>query len=66
MNKRQLASIEKQFGVKLPPDYRGLLLNPPHLLLMLLKWEDEDNDESQTPLFRSPKLISGMNAAASP
>ncbi len=61
MNKRQLAVMEKKFGVKLPAAYRGLLLSPPRLLLMLLKWEDADNDESQTPLFRSPKLISGMN-----
>lgn len=61
MNKRQLASIEKESGITLPKSYRGLLLNPPKLLMMLLRWEDEDNDESQTPLFRSPKLISGIN-----
>jgi hypothetical protein len=61
MTEKQLKAIEKKFGIKLPKSYRDLLLKPPPILLALLKWDDNDNEECQTPLFRTPKLISDLN-----
>lgn len=61
MTEEQLQNLEKKFGVTLPRPYRSLLSNPPRLLMLLLEWDDSDNHESQTPLFRSPALVAGIN-----
>ena len=61
MTEKQLKSLEKKFGIRLPAEYRSLLLQPPELLLAVLAWDDQDNHESQTPLFRTSKLIAGIN-----
>lgn len=61
MTEKQLKAIEKKLAVKLPKSYRNLLLKPPRQLLALLEWDDNDNEEGQTPLFRTSKLISQLN-----
>ena len=63
MTNRQLNAIEKRFGIKLPTDYRQLVLAPPSGLVALLDITASECNwhETQLPLFTDTSLIRDIN-----
>jgi hypothetical protein len=61
MTEDELKQVESQFSVKLPSDYRKLLLDMPAELVAMLEWHSSQDSEEETMLFRTEDCISNTN-----